>query len=95
MKTDKPFIKAFSFAGLFCAIIVVLLVKTHASNNLAYRIGFVVGHVSSLCFVPALIVGLIARQSKKSWSWVKVGMVMFIAIFISIVLQINGNGTAP
>ena len=88
MKTDKPFIKAFSFGAIFFALLIALLVTAHAPN-ITSRIGYFI----PACLLSSLIVGIIARQSKKTWSWVKVGGVVFVALLIILALQMKSQNS--
>ena len=88
MKTDKPFIKAFSFGAIFFVLLIILLVTAHAPN-ITIRIGYFI----PACLIPSLIVGIIARQSKKSWSWVKVGGAVFVALLITLALQMGNKNS--
>jgi hypothetical protein len=85
MKTSKPFLKAFVCAGVVSATLVVWLIRSGA-ENLAYRIGYTV----SGCLFPALIAGFWARFSKQSWSWARMGLVVFVLIVIMSVLSRSG-----
>ena len=88
MKTDKPFIKAFSFGAIFFALLIALLVTAHAPS-ITSRIGYFI----PACLISSLIVGIIARQSKKTWSWVKVGGVVFVALLIILALQMKSQNS--
>jgi hypothetical protein len=66
MKSDKPFQKSFTCAGILFAIIIVILIAMGA-QNFSYRIGF----VFSTCLFPALAAGTCGFFSKKPWSWGK------------------------
>ena len=94
MKTDKPFIKAFSFGAIFFVLLIILLVTAHAPN-ITSRIGYFI----PACVIASLIVGIIARQSKKTWSWVKVGAAVLVTLLITLALQMKNQnsqqGVAP
>lgn len=61
-KTDKPFRKAFSCAGIHSAVLVIWAVVSYNSGGEADRL---VG----MSFSAALITGLWARFDSKPWTW--------------------------
>lgn len=67
MKQDKPFVKCFTISGIIFALLILPILVSNA-DRLAYRIG----SLFSICFLPAVVIAIIVRQSNKSWSWGKV-----------------------
>ena len=90
MKSDKPFIRSFSFGGAYFFLICAWIASAQFPDA-ARRMGY----VFTGCLFASLITAFIARQSKKSWSWVKVGVVVFVCYFIIQILQLAGRASRP
>ena len=55
------------------------------------NIGYRMGSVLFTCSTPAIIVGFMAKRSKKEWSKLKIGLSVFLGIILILFLQIVGR----
>lgn len=77
--------KAFVCAAVLYGLIALLLIALRVSN-LAYWLG----HSLAPCLLAAIITGLWGHFSKKPWSWLRVGLTVFIFHFIVASLGVAG-----
>lgn len=84
MKTDKPFLKAFSFGAVYYILFFGVLVAVHCPN-IPYRFGYAFPYL----LIPSVIIGIIARQSKRPWSWLKAGVYTLFAVVLILLPTIG------
>jgi hypothetical protein len=78
--------KAFVCAAVLYGLIALLLVVLRVSN-LVYWLG----HSFAPCLLAAIITGLWGHFSKKPWSWLRVGLTVFVFHFIFASLGAAGS----
>jgi hypothetical protein len=90
--TTNPFKKTFACAVVaFVAIYAGLWLSIGPPADPAR----IAGIVSGLVVVPAIIVGLWARKSKKTWSLFRVIALYVLFLVICAVLYISGSMSNP
>ena len=90
--TTNPFMKAFACAPIaFIAIYAGLWLSIGPPPDPARIAGIVFG----LVVVPAIIVGLWARKSKKTWSLFRVIALYVLFLVICAALFISGSTSNP
>lgn len=87
MKTDKPFVKSFTIGFIYYIVLVIILISSINRDNISYTLGY----YFSTFLISSCIAGLIVKQSKKEWNWIKVGAVVLVTFLIVIVIQSIGR----
>lgn len=95
--THRPFAKSFAFAAIAFGVALTAILIAHGAPASPEGGGQVVGRLLFLALFPALMTGLWARFSAKSWSLLRIGItyVVFLVLiaFLSSAARMQRTAT--
>ncbi len=86
MKSDKPFRKSFVCGAVLYAGKAIILIAARV-QNLSHWLGYTLPS----CLLAAIFTGIWAHFSKKSWSWLRFGLTVFILHFVLATIAVSGE----
>lgn len=89
-----PFRRSFAAAGGMLLIALLLVTAGLGRPDSAESFGRIVGRLALPAIVAALVTGLIARRSRKPWSWWKYVMIVLLVSLAILILAAVGQTDA-
>jgi len=92
MRTDKPFEKSFTCAGVLCAIYILGLRLALGGMSMdSFARGQLIGALAAPFLFSGLVAGAWCSYSKKSWSWVRIALTVVGFSLLFILLLARGH----